>query len=307
MHEYKIIISALAVLIIVLMFTAFRLNKSSNDNSNQIVLIKEDFQSGSLLAGKKIYNDYCVACHGSNGKGDGRYADEMKTKPTDFTSGMYKFKSTPYGTLPTKEDIVKTLELGVRTTAMIPQLQLDEKQMNEVAGYILSFAPKGQIIGKPINIPPKPEASASLINEGKKLFDINCVSCHGKNLKGDGPNSKKLVNYKGIPISPADLTVTPLKRGNTPESIYKIISNGIEGTPMISYYEVIKPEEIWDVVYYIDSIPKENLANENRGGMMGGMMGGGMMGRGLVGEESIGMRIDMAAAHAWMMGRMMNR
>jgi len=307
MHRYKVIISSFAAIIILLIFTAFNESKSSINSIKQTSLFLRDSPSGSMSAGKEIYDDYCATCHGINGKGNGPSADEMKTKPTDFTSGMYEFKSTPYGTLPTKEDIVSTLKLGIRTTAMIPQLQLSEKQMYEVAAYVLSFAPKGQITGKPITIPPKPELISKNINKGKKLFDVNCVSCHGKNLKGDGPNSQKLVNYKGKPIHPANLTVVPLKRGNSPEWIYKIISNGIEGTPMISYYGIIKPEDIWDVVYYIDSVPKENLAQSNSGGMMGGTNGmmGGMMRRGLVGEESIGMRIDMAAARAWMMsGRM---
>ncbi|MFZ0453035.1 MAG: c-type cytochrome [Ignavibacteriaceae bacterium] len=309
MHGYKIVISSFAVIIILLIFTVFNRSKFSVNTVKQMNLISSDSPSGSIPAGKEIYDDYCSACHGIHGKGDGPAADEMKTKPTDFTSGMYEFKSTPYGTLPTKEDIVSTLKLGVRTTAMIPQLQLNEKQMYEVAGYVLSFAPKGQIIGKPINVPPKPELNTSLINRGKKLFDINCVSCHGKDLKGDGPSSQKLVTYKGKSISPANLTVIPLKRGNSPGWLYKIINNGIEGTPMISYYGIIKPEEIWDVVYYIDSIPKENLADRNNGRMMGGMNGmmGGMMSRGLVGEESIGMRIDMAAARAWMMEGRMNK
>ena len=309
MHRYKIITSSLAAIIIILMFTAFNGSKSSIKTVKQIDLIRSDSPSGSMSAGKELYDDYCATCHGINGKGDGPSAAEMKTKPTDFTSGMYEFKSTPYGTLPTKEDIVSTLKLGVRTTAMIPQLQLNEEQMYEVAVYVLSFAPKSQITGKPIKIPPEPELTAKNISNGEKLFDVNCVSCHGKDLKGDGPNSQKLVNYKGKPILPANLTVIPLKRGNSPEWIYKIISTGIESTPMISYYGIIKPEEIWDVVHYIDSIPKENLAKRNRSGMMGGMNGmmGGMMGRGLVGEEYIGMRIDMAAAHAWMMRGRMNR
>jgi mono/diheme cytochrome c family protein len=241
--------------------------------------------SDSLYDGKQIYDEYCASGHGNKGNGEGAYAYEMKIKPTDFTSGMIKFKSTPYGTLPTVEDIVSTLRLGVRTTAMIPQLQLNNVQMHEVAKYVLSFAPKGEKIGLTINIPPKPGVTNSLVSTGEKLFDVNCISCHGKDAKGDGPSAKKLVDYKGKPILPANLTYKPLKRGNSPEWIYKIISNGIEGTPMISYYGVIKPEEIWDVVYYIDSITKVNLADRNRGGMMEGMNGmmGGRMGRGLVG------------------------
>ena len=29
-----------------------------------------------------------------------------------------------------------------------------------------------------------------LLKTGKKLFDINCISYHGKDAKGDGPFSK---------------------------------------------------------------------------------------------------------------------
>ncbi len=254
----------------------------------------------SLLAGKRIYDEYCIACHGVNGKGDGIDANQMKTLPTDFTSGMYKFKSTPFGTLPTVEDIVTTLKSGIRTTAMIPQRQLDNEEMRQVAVYVLAFAPEEEKIGTPIVLPTRPEFNSTLIGEGKKVFDSNCASCHGKNAKGDGPSADKLLNYKGKPIQPANLAEVPLKRANTPDWIYRIINNGIEGTPMPPYFGAIKPKYIWAIVCYIDSIKKEKLTSRNNGGMMG-MMGSGMMGHRLVGEENIGARIDMAAAHAWMM------
>jgi cytochrome c oxidase cbb3-type subunit 2 len=305
----KVLISIFILIGFSLLLSAFIINNEKAFSEAPYLASKTRSTSipDSLNAGKQIYDNYCVACHGANGNGEGHYANDMETKPTDFTSGMYKFKSTPYGTLPTDEDIVSTLKLGVRTTAMIPQWQLNNEQMGEVAEYVLSFAPKGEKIGKPITIPPQPGLTKTLINKGKKLFDLNCVNCHGKDLKGDGPNAQKLVNYKGKPIRPANLTEIPLKRGNTPDWKYKIINNGIEGTPMISYFGVLKPQDIWAVVYYIDSIKKEELPSNGNGMMGGGMMGRGMMGKRLVGEEYIGMRIDMAAGHSWMMGRMMGR
>ena len=311
MYNIKVRISFFIVIGVSLLLSAYTvINKNAPINQARQLISNNSSTtfSDSLYAGKQIYDSYCATCHGVNGKGSGQYANEMKTKPTDFTSGMYKFKSTPYGTLPTDEDIVSTLKLGVRTTAMIPQLQLSNEQMNEVAEYILSFAPKTEKIGTPITIPPQPTITNALINKGSKLFDVNCVSCHGKDLKGDGPNSQKLVNYKGKTIHPANLTEIPLKRGNSPKWKYKIINNGIEGTPMISYFGVLKPKDIWAVVYYLDSVKKEKLPSNGSGMMMGGgMMGKGMMGgmmrHRLVGEENIGARIDMAAAHAWMMRR----
>ncbi len=71
---------------------------------------------------------------------------------------------------------------------------------------------------------------------------------------------------------------------------------------MVAYSGVIKPGDIWALIYYIDSVKKEERPSNGKGMMGGGMMGG-MMGHRLVGEEYIGVRIDMAAGHAWMMER----
>ncbi|HED37715.1 MAG TPA: c-type cytochrome, partial [Ignavibacteria bacterium] len=177
-----------------------------------------------LSQGKNIYYKYCIACHGANGKGEGPEAYRLNTKPTDFTSGNIKFKSTPYGTKPTIGDIVSTLKLGVRTTAMLPQRQLSGEQMNAVASYIISLMPKDQKRGKPIKISNALSINDTLLKEGEKLFEINCASCHGKNAEGNGPLSKKLTDYKQNPIHPANLTLRPLKRANTPERMYMIIS-----------------------------------------------------------------------------------
>jgi hypothetical protein len=57
---------------------------------------------------------------------------------------------------------------------------------------------------------------------------------------------------------------------------------------MPSYSESLTPEERWELVYYLLSIATQTRPR--------GMMG-------MVGEETQGMRIDMRAAMAGMMGR----
>lgn len=266
----------------------------------------------SYALGKKVYIKYCSACHGENGDGDGPDAHLMKIKPRDFRTGVYEFKSTPGSELPTKNDIVRTLELGVRTTAMLPQLQLNHEEMEAVAGYIMDFCNKFKTEkpGKPIHIPPAPEKTAAMVNAGKKLFDGTCSVCHGMNAEGDGPIAATLKDYKGRPIRPANLTERPLMRANTPRGIYRTISTGLNGTPMGSFGGAFKPRQIWSIVYYLETVVKVNRAKESGEGMMGrsGMMGrkgmmnnGKMMGLRLVGEEAIGARIEPAAYRAWMM------
>ncbi len=236
------------------------------------------------LEGKKIYDTYCVTCHGMDGNGNGPDAHLLKVKPTDFRKGVFRFKSTAGSALPTKGDIVRTLELGVRTTAMLPQLQLSHDQMEDVAGYVMSFCPKFRTEkpGRVVPIPEAPPRTAAMIKEGKSLF-TTCAVCHGTNGAGDGPIAATLKDDNGRPIRPANLTERPLRRSNTPREMYRTIACGVNGTPMASFASSFKPKQIWSLVYYIESITR----NPNPG-------------KKLVGEEKIGAKIDKAAYEAWM-------
>ena len=42
----------------------------------------------SILAGRKIYTQLCVTCHGDKGKGDGIAAPGLARPPADHTSGF---------------------------------------------------------------------------------------------------------------------------------------------------------------------------------------------------------------------------
>ena len=244
----------------------------------------------NLALGGKVYRDNCVACHGEKGDGKGPQADRLKTKPRDFTGGVYKFRSTPSGSLPLDNDLVRTITRGVRGTAMLAQLQLSKEETEAVVQYLKSFSSRFQNekAFPAIVIPPKPPVTSSLISSGKSEYqEAGCDQCHGIAGKGDGPSTKDLRDDWGKPIPPADLTLKPFKSGPEPEDVYRTISTGLNGTPMPSYADALAPKERWALVAYILSI----ATREKPRGMMG-----------LVGEEVEGMRIDMRAAMAGMMG-----
>ncbi|MGH7927113.1 MAG: c-type cytochrome, partial [Candidatus Binatia bacterium] len=147
---------------------------------------------------------------------------------------------------------------------------------------------KSEKTPEPISIPAQPAPDAELIAIGKGMYaDAGCAQCHGPAGKGDGASAKELKDDWGEPISATDLTLKPFKSGPNPEDLYRTISTGLNGTPMPSYANVLTPEERWSLVSYILSI-----ANRERPRRM----------MGLVGEEVQGMRIDMRAAMAGMMG-----
>ena len=62
--------------------------------------------------GKAVYDKHCVECHGSTGKGDGPAAMMMVPHPRDFTSGRYKIRSTETGSVPTDDDLLRSVRQG---------------------------------------------------------------------------------------------------------------------------------------------------------------------------------------------------
>ena len=73
---------------------------------------------------------------------------------------------------------------------------------------------------------PPAAPTAEQIEDGRQLFRIYCVGCHGVTARGDGPASERLRN------PPADLTrIEPDEHGDFPrERIHRAIE-GIETTP----------------------------------------------------------------------------
>jgi DMSO reductase family type II enzyme heme b subunit len=72
---------------------------------------------------------------------------------------------------------------------------------------------------------------------------------------GSGSTAVALKHDLGDRIWPRNLTRGWVYRGgNTAKDIYRTIATGITGTPMPAHIETMKPEDIWKVVGYVDSI-----------------------------------------------------
>jgi len=88
---------------------------------------------------------------------------------------------------------------------------------------------------EPVEEPAKPVASNSDMDAdtaaGKAIFDVQCSSCHGEKGAGDGVASAALNpkprNYK------AD--AKEWKNGKTEAGIQKTLTEGIKGSPMVSF------------------------------------------------------------------------
>lgn len=227
-----------------------------------------------LAQGKMVYQKECSVCHGSEGRGDGPAAYLLFPKPRDFTTGLFKIRSTPSGQMPTDQDLFRTISQGMPGSAMPGFTRLSEGERWALVAYIKAlsvFEKDGQIYNHfalqkephPLAIPPATPLTPESLARGKQLYiDAGCVDCHGVKGKGDGPSAPDLKDELGYPILPNDFTRGIFKGGGKEEEIYLRMMTGLAGTPMPSYEGVFTPEEGWDVVHYIHTLSEGKVAQQ---------------------------------------------
>ena len=210
-------------------------------------------------AGKVVYDKYCGQCHGDTGDGNGYATLRVKPKPRDFTTGKYKFRTTPNGMLPTDDDLRRVIEIGAPYTSMPGWPNLTSAEIDNVIYYIKAFSPDFENpdrYGEPIDVPPPLESTEESIARGRVVYEEQgCAACHGEVGRGDGPSAPTLVNDKSDPIKVADLTERWTYRGGpTKEDIYRTFSTGLNGTPMPSYADSLEVEDRQHLVNYVYSL-----------------------------------------------------
>src|SRR6266853_398944 len=73
--------------------------------------------TGHSEAGKQLYRQFCIGCHGPNGDGKGENAPYLADGilPRDFTPGLFKCRSTISGSIPLDSDLFETVGRGLVT------------------------------------------------------------------------------------------------------------------------------------------------------------------------------------------------
>jgi high-affinity iron transporter len=93
------------------------------------------------------------------------------------------------------------------------------------------------------------------IKNGQKIYEKNCLSCHGATGLGDGPDAKEL--------EPAPRSFYDTERMDfiSPFQAFNTVSLGIEGTSMVAFNDLTEQER-WDVSFYVLSFRHLNLPKE---------------------------------------------
>jgi mono/diheme cytochrome c family protein len=84
--------------------------------------------------------------------------------------------------------------------------------------------------------------------QGKKTFVQNCSECHGTGGKGNGPTADML------DTKPANLTSSKVQKQSDGAIFWKITTG--QGV-MASYKNVLKDEQIWQLVNYIRELGRK--------------------------------------------------
>ncbi|MBI4848531.1 MAG: c-type cytochrome [Nitrospirae bacterium] len=213
-----------------------------------------------ISAGKKVYEKYCIGCHGEKGDGNGAASTNLIVKPRNFILGVFKFKSTPTGSLPTDEDLKNVISRGLPTSSMPNFKLVPEADKDKVIAYIKGLSgrwakesPKGEFTQLAA---PDFVGTPDSVKEGERLYSNRCKMCHGTKegrpdisfaLKGNNEECNDL-------IKPANFNYGLIKRGTNVEDIYLSITAGAEGTPMLSFANMLSENDRWHLTSYILNI-----------------------------------------------------
>lgn len=261
---------------------------------------KADFNfSLHLKHGQAVYMKRCVQCHGVNGDGNGPAAGHLYPRPRDYTKGVFKFTSTPYGGKPRREDLISTIRRGVTGTSMPAFDRIPDKDVEAVVSYVMVLSQRGELqyqlameaeaaeeldpeyvpefiddvanrwndaaasLTQPLT--PQPQLTEERAKLGREAFlTKGCSKCHGEDGRGHTKDNIGKDSW-GYATRAADLTSGMLHGGQEPVDIYRRILNGINGTPMPGFRSALQsePETIWNLVAYVLQVSNRRRYGES--------------------------------------------
>lgn len=237
--------------------------------------------------GALSYQRYCGGCHGENGDGKGAAAAFLTPRPRDFTTGLYKFTSTPAGSPPLEEDLLRTITEGLHGTSMPSWRLLPERERRSLARYIKAFHNEWQFRtpSPPVPMHENPfdlEDTSSIdkaVAQGREVYHLktSCWSCHpaylprgeletltGTRVRDGCELSIAKPDHWGEVILPPDFQRDRLKSVRDLRDLYQVITAGVGGTAMPSWKDALSAVELWALTLYVDSLRPQAFSTTQR-------------------------------------------
>lgn len=169
----------------------------------------------SAQAASVLYQENCANCHGVDGRGI--VPDARNFSDADYLRGespvrFYQIISDGRGSMPGWQD----------------KLSVDERW--DLTFYIWHFA-----------------TSREVLDQGKAIFEQNCVSCHGPDGKGVVP---------GTP----DFTDVEWMASRAPREFFQVVTEGKGGMP--AWQGRLTPDQRWAAIEYLRTFAYEPLPQQ---------------------------------------------
>jgi len=217
--------------------------------------------------GPRVYAQRCAVCHGPDGKGNGPAAPSMYPRPRDFSSGLFKYKSTAAANPPTDEDLLRTVRDGLTASAM-PYFSgvLSDHELTAVVEQVKSFSTVWAGAARPIEAPSPVPASPESVARGKTLYaSQGCGACHGES----GHGGQAFDDGSDHLVFARDLTAPwTFRGGSRAEDIWLRLTTGIKPGPMPAYADPLSAAARWDLANFVLSLSRKPPWEE--GGNFGG-------------------------------------
>lgn len=236
-------------------------------------ILEDSIERSELQKGRLVYLEQCAACHGVTGDGKGPAAPYLDPPPRDYRAGKFKFGSTPRGSKPRHEDLIRIVRRGAKGTSMPSFRWMPDDEANAVVAYVILLSSRGEVelglaresensldeaddfpadiaashvqrvaedwdaAGSKVVLPmtPATRSSPESIERGARAFvEFSCFKCHGKDGRGNKAADVGKDDWGRIAFA-ADLTTGTLHGGRRPIDIYRRIYSGINGTPMPAF------------------------------------------------------------------------
>ena len=173
--------------------------------------------------GQPIYAEKCAPCHGSGGLGDGPRAEQLPNPVTAIGLEQVARESTP-------AEWYRIVTQGNLERFMPPFSSLSDRQRWDVIAYVYSLS-----------------SSPDQLDQGAALYQENCVSCHGDQGRGDGPQAANLATR------PQDFTNLEYMAEQSSENLFQTIAQGIS-PDMPAYQGQLSESERWQLTAYLRSL-----------------------------------------------------
>lgn len=231
----------LATLIIIFIIPAY----SWYEPVHQETLLRE-FQTDAVVTATDLYAENCAVCHGASGEGIGTNP-ALNTDAIRAMSETDLFKTIARGRTNTLMAAWAVDEGGVLSNAQIEALitLLQQGNWEYVAArvdelgltppQVIEMAITDEMLTALATLPDSPTLSAGLT-----VYAENCAACHG-------------ANAAGTVIAPA--LDTEALRATPQADLLTLVNEGVPGTLMAAWQNILTPEEITSVVELIYQWP----------------------------------------------------